>query len=231
MQVSNDCKVSGELPHRKTRDYPRDPQEELIAARVQRPGAWRIWLFTAVWYTRHRFRSEADRGRLERESFDFTSGKPHYFHLHRHCRDSGDNGTILLSWMRRKQMGWWVALMLPGFLLRSLVPVGFMPMVGSDHSVKLVVCDSYAPVPWASASMDMDMSQPHHAEGSGGGGPPVRQDHGTCSYGSSPALGALPTLAILPEVVPASSELAVDSSQIAYFEVSPRAQSPRGPPA
>jgi hypothetical protein len=56
-------------------------------------------------------------------------------------------------------MSWWAAaLLLPSFLLRALIPVGFMPMVGPDHSVQLVVCDSYAPVPWATESKSMDMS-------------------------------------------------------------------------
>jgi hypothetical protein len=138
-------------------------------------------------------------------------------------------------------MSWWAAaLLLPSFLLRALIPVGFMPMVGPDHSVQLVVCDSYAPVPWATESKSMDMSMPmdagmdmpqHPPADGAGGGPPVHQDHGSCPYGSSPALGGLPTLTVLAAVVPPARELAVAAPQVAYFEVSPRAQSPRGPPA
>ncbi|MGO8855190.1 MAG: hypothetical protein ACLPTF_04745 [Steroidobacteraceae bacterium] len=136
--------------------------------------------------------------------------------------------------------------MLPGFLLRSLIPVGFMPMVGPDHSVQLVVCDSYAAVPRSASptnlSMDMpmdmsmdpamDMSAHHHPVGAAHpeGGAPVHQDHGTCPYGASPALGALPSVAIVPIVVQQPAEPAVAAAQVAYFEVSPRAQSPRGPP-
>jgi hypothetical protein len=123
--------------------------------------------------------------------------------------------------------------LLPGFLLRALIPVGFMPMVGPGYSVQLVVCDSYAPVPWTTMSQDMDMSMDPSMDMSGhpSGGAPVHQGHGTCPYGSSPALGALPALAILAVVVQRSAEPAVASSQVAYFAVSPRAQSPRGPPA
>jgi hypothetical protein len=140
-----------------------------------------------------------------------------------------------------KRMRWWAAaVLLPGLLLRAFIPVGFMPMVGPGYRVQLVVCDSYAPVPWATDSMQMDMSMPmdpgmdmsqhHHADGAGGG-PPVHQDHGSCPYGSSPALGGTPTLAVLPAVLPQAPELIVATPQVAYFAVSPRAQSPRGPPA
>jgi hypothetical protein len=113
-------------------------------------------------------------------------------------------------------------------------------MVGPGHSVRLVVCDSYAPVPWANESKSMDMSMSMHAgmdmsqdppADGAGGGPPVHQDHGSCPYGSSPALGGVPTLAALAAVVPHALELGVAAPQVAYFEVSPRAQSPRGPPA
>jgi hypothetical protein len=143
---------------------------------------------------------------------------------------------------------WWVAFLLPGLLLRALIPVGFMPMVGPDHRIQLAVCESYAPVPWTTPSMSMDMpmdmpmdmttdaatdapGQPHadHAAHPDGHSP-AHQGQGTCPYGSSPALGALPTLAVLPEAIQRSPDITLASSQIRYFEVSPRAQSPRGPP-
>jgi hypothetical protein len=138
---------------------------------------------------------------------------------------------------RRKHVRWWVAFLLPGLLLRALVPVGFMPMVGPDHGIRLAICESYAPVPWTtpSMSMDMPMDAPAHQHAGhathAGGHSPAHQAQGSCPYGSSPALGALPTLAVLPEAVQRSPEAALASSQIRYFEVSPRAQSPRGPPA
>jgi hypothetical protein len=132
--------------------------------------------------------------------------------------------------------------MLPILVLRSLIPVGFMPMVGAGYSVQIVICNSYAPVPGASPSrsmaMDMsmpldggmDMSQNHHGNAPIGGGPPVHQDHNSCPYGFSPALGALPTLALLPVAVQRPPELAIAAAQVVYFEVPSRAQSPRGPP-
>ena len=154
-------------------------------------------------------------------------------------------------------MRWWVAFLLPGLLLRALIPVGFMPMVGPDHGIRLAICEGYAPVPWTNPSMSMDMSMDmpmdmpmdtsrdtpsdaaanapahQHADHAthAGGHSPAHQAQGSCPYGSSPALGALPTLAVLPEAVQRSPEAALASSQIRYFEVSPRAQSPRGPPA
>jgi len=131
----------------------------------------------------------------------------------------------------------WAAWLLPGFLLRSLVPVGFMPMVGPGHSVQLVVCESYAPLPSSLESMPMvagmDMSRHHHAAvaAHSGGGPPFHQDHGNCPYGSGPALGALPSLALLPISIDRPPELPVALPQVGYFKLPPRAQSPRGPPA
>jgi hypothetical protein len=142
-------------------------------------------------------------------------------------------GKNCLTWIARRQVRWRVALLLPIFL-RALIPVGFMPMVVPGLGVQLVVCDGYAAAPHA-ASMPMDMPAGMHMvpldEAAGAhGGRPAHDDHGTCPYGSSPALGALPTLAIAPLLVERSTQPAVTAPQVAYFEVSPRAQSPRGPP-
>jgi hypothetical protein len=128
-----------------------------------------------------------------------------------------------------------VVILLPIFL-RALIPVGFMPMVGPGFTLHLVVCDGYAPVPWTTAMpMDMSMDMPMDM-GSGSvdshGSPPVHDDHGGCPYGSAPALGALPTLALLPSLlIQRSIESSLATAQVAYVEVPPRAQSPRGPPA
>jgi len=127
-------------------------------------------------------------------------------------------------------MRWWAAFMLSGFLLRSLIPVGFMPMAGPGHSLRLVICDSYAPVPLTAAPMSMEMPGGVPMEHPAGGHPP-HQYHGDCPYGSSPALGAMPTLAILPAAAQRLAEPTLASPQVVYFEVPPRAQSPRGPPA
>ncbi len=129
---------------------------------------------------------------------------------------------------------WWGILFLP-VVLRSLIPIGFMPMVGPDSSVRLVLCEDYAPLPRESADMPAGMvmdggvmgaSRTHggHAHGGSHG------DHGGCPFGSSPALGALPSLA--PESIAADRAVqpVAAAAQIEHFEVSFRAQSPRGPP-
>lgn len=160
----------------------------------------------------------------------------------------------MISW-GRKRAGWWVAMVLPGFLLRALIPLGFMPMFGPGHSVQLALCEDYAPVASmtvdtpadTSADMTMTMAMPmdmsmvtpagshkSHAPGteSGRAGrhPPAHQDHGTCPYGASPTLAAL-ALASTPDVAEQPAwHAALAAPQIAHAEIAPRAQSPRGPP-
>ncbi|MGB6310854.1 MAG: hypothetical protein WBF89_23965 [Steroidobacteraceae bacterium] len=146
--------------------------------------------------------------------------------------------------MSRKRARWWAGVLLPGLMLRALIPVGFMPMIGPDHSIHLAVCESFAPLPWSTSSMDMGMPmdmpmdggdmpvhQPADRTSHPGGRPPLHQDHPACLYGSGPAVGALPTLALLPEMAHRPADSPPASAQVPYFAVSPRAQSPRGPPA
>jgi hypothetical protein len=145
--------------------------------------------------------------------------------------------------MGHERVRWWVALLLPGLVLRSLIPLGFMPMFGPGYDVRFVVCQNYAPVPGATSSMSVDMpvDMPMDAAGAPDhlhkkdahphSGTPAHQDHGSCPYGSGPALGGLPALAIVLVAVQPAAEPAVASPQVAYFKVSPRAQSSRGPPA
>jgi hypothetical protein len=138
-----------------------------------------------------------------------------------------------MTLLRGKRLRGWVAVLLPILLLRALIPVGFMPMVGADHSVRLVICDSYAPVPTSMMAMamdgDMDMSQSSDTDGSGG--PPVHQQHGSCPYGASPALGALPSLAFLPLMFHRPATIVVAAPRVDFHPALYRAQSPRGPPA
>jgi DUF2946 family protein len=129
-----------------------------------------------------------------------------------------------MALIRRKRTRGWAALLLPLLLLRALIPVGFMPMIGPDHSVRLVICDNYAPLPASMMDMPMDGMD------MGGGRPPVHQDHGGCPFGSSPALGALPTLALSPILIHHATPLPVAESQVDFFKAPDRAQSPRGPP-
>ena len=136
-----------------------------------------------------------------------------------------------------KRVRWWAVIFLP-ILLRALIPVGFMPIFGPGFGVQLVVCDGYAPVPWSNeASKAMGMPADMPMDGGMDGSPSPRhghsghEDHGTCPFGASPVLGALPSLAKVPLWVERSQEPAVAAAQVAYFQVSFRAQSPRGPPA
>jgi hypothetical protein len=134
-----------------------------------------------------------------------------------------------------KPTKWWAVIFLP-ILLRALIPVGFMPMFGPGFGVRMVVCDGYAPVPWTAAMpadmpMDMPMDMGTSSTDSQGG-VPVHDDHGSCPYGSAPALGALPTLAGLPALlIERGPERPAAAAQVVYVAVPPRAQSPRGPPA
>jgi hypothetical protein len=135
-------------------------------------------------------------------------------------------------------------LVLPGLLLRALIPIGFMPMIGPGHSIRLALCDSYAPVLSMSSSMDMsadmamgegmDMTQPARVQSqapTGHGAPAPHQDHGGCLFGSAPALCTPLAAAILPAFDQHPAHLATVAAQISYFEVAVRAQSARGPPA
>ena len=149
----------------------------------------------------------------------------------------------------RRRALWWVAIVLPGFVLRALIPIGFMPSFGPGLHVGLMLCESYAPVLAAaqhgsmdmamdmSADMPMDMPMDAPMDMAGAGGPPHdhhehqdHQDHGVCPYGSAPTLAAMPAwltpyLGLLSAAEPPEAR-----SQISYFEVAPRAHWPRGPP-
>jgi Protein of unknown function (DUF2946) len=128
-----------------------------------------------------------------------------------------------MTWTTLKRARGLTAWLLAVFLLRSLIPVGFMPMIGPGHSVQLALCDGYGPVPSMDMSMDprMDMSQPGHA---------THQDHGTCLFGSSPALGAPLTVSAQAAMRLESAAISALSAQILHHEVPYRAQSARGPP-
>jgi hypothetical protein len=149
----------------------------------------------------------------------------------------------LIGWGRKRSRRW-VALVLPGLLLRVLIPVGFMPMFGPGLSVQLMLCEGYAPVPSTAAQMSTDMSMdmpmdmpmrvPAHdltgTAGSTGGGVPSHQDHSSCPYGASPAIAALPALTHVPISLEPTAQSPLRAAQVAHLEIAPRAQSPRGPP-
>ena len=136
----------------------------------------------------------------------------------------------LLGW-GRKRSRLWVAIVLPGLLLRALIPLGFMPMFGPGLSVQLALCEGYAPVPSTAAemSMDMPMAVPMNTP-TGKPSSPSHQDHSACPYGASPTLAALPTMSEVAVSVPPTVPSVTLVPQVGHFEIAPRAQSPRAPP-
>ena len=137
-----------------------------------------------------------------------------------------------MTYRGRKRIRSWVALLLPVLLWRALIPIGFMPMIGLDHSVQLVVCDSYAPLPAGLMDMPMDgdMDMSHAAQGGDDGGPPVHQDHGGCLYGSGPALGAVPTFAATPVIAETPAALVFFSTDLRIVRTLSPAHAARAPP-
>ncbi len=141
----------------------------------------------------------------------------------------------MIGWDRKRSRRW-VALVLPGLLLRALIPLGFMPMFGPGLSVQLMLCEGYAPVPSTAAEMSMDMPMPMDVprgvpeQARTGGGFPSHQDHSSCPYGASPTLAALPALTYVPISFEPTAQSPIRAPQVGYLEIAPRAQSPRGPP-
>lgn len=138
----------------------------------------------------------------------------------------------------RKHASWWVAIVLPGFVLRALIPLGFMPMFGPGYGVRLTLCEGYAPVPSTAMDMpaDMPMDMPMAVQtqggdpGHGGNRSPGHQDHSACPYGASPTLAVPPPSTDVPDKAQPLVQSPVSAPQIAHFEIAPRAQFPRGPP-
>jgi len=126
-----------------------------------------------------------------------------------------------------------VAIVLPGVVLRALIPLGFMPMFGPGHSVTLTLCEGYAPVAPMPAGMPMDMpmdmpmSPTTHGQH---GRPPAHQDHGSCPYGANPTFAALAHSTEPASAVQVSPQASVAAPQIDHAEITARAQTPRGPP-
>ena len=140
----------------------------------------------------------------------------------------------------------WVAMVLPGLLLRALIPVGFMPMFGPGMSVQLALCADYAPLapPSAPQSLDMPMDMPMdvaattpavpHPEAdpsAGGGIPHSHQDHNSCPYAATSTLAAHSVWIHVPTPVEPAAQPHLWLSQVTYSTLVPRAQSARGPPS
>ena len=131
-------------------------------------------------------------------------------------------------------------MVLPGLILRALIPLGFMPKFGPGMSVQLTMCDGYAPLPWMSTDMSMDMPTDmpmemaaHHAggrHGSGGSDSPAHPGHSACPYAASSTLASLVASIDVPTPARLTTPGPMSAPQVAHFKMAPRAQSPRGPP-
>jgi len=137
-------------------------------------------------------------------------------------------------------------MLLPGLLLRALIPVGFMPMFGPGMSVRLMLCQDYAPSAPLAASksmdmgMDMPMDMPTAAptqwdssgdSNSAGRTPHSPQDHTVCPYAASSTLAANSAFDHAPPGFEPSAQPSLRTSQVVYSAITPRAQSARGPPS
>ena len=138
----------------------------------------------------------------------------------------------------RAQRGLWLAFLLPAFVLRSLVPMGFMPMFGPGFNVGLMMCDGYAPVMRMNAGMDMSThatgqsSEPLHdrlADPTGHGSP-AQQNHSACPYGASPVFAGAPALATASLELGRLPDPVLPVPQLTAFQSIARAQPPRAPP-
>jgi hypothetical protein len=118
-----------------------------------------------------------------------------------------------------------MAWLLPALVLRSLIPVGFMPIFGPADGVQLVLCESYAPVP---SMPGMDMSRAGQGADTRHGG--SHQDHGLCLFGSGPALGAPLAFSSSATTLQSPTQLPTASPQLSSYQAPDRAQSARGPP-
>lgn len=146
----------------------------------------------------------------------------------------------------RAHRGLWLALLLPAFVLRSLIPMGFMPTFGPGFGVGLMLCDGYAPVLHQPMAMDMpmdagmDMSMPAPGQSAepqhglladpSGHGSPAQQNHSACPFGASPVFAGAPALAALSLALPLPLPPALPAPQLTAFQSVVRAQSPRAPP-
>jgi hypothetical protein len=156
----------------------------------------------------------------------------------------------------RKRSRVWVLLLLPGLFLRSLVPLGFMPMFGPGFSVGLMLCPAYAPIPdvaTASSSIGkgarttadmsadmpgMDMSMPSAKDapepaprGAPGSGTGTDHQYDSLYHYLANAVGAALSAWFDPFVAeqPATA-LSLPTPQVTFFKIPPRAQSARAPP-
>jgi len=103
-------------------------------------------------------------------------------------------------------------------VLRSLIPMGCMPMFGPRFSVGLMLCEGYAPV------LHQPMADPSGRDS------PAQQNHSACPYGASPVFAGAPALAAVSLALGLPPEPALPVPQLTAPQSISRAQSPRAPP-
>jgi hypothetical protein len=122
-----------------------------------------------------------------------------------------------------------VLLALGVFLSRALIPVGFMPTVGTDGRASLGMCPSYGAAP-AAASSHGALAHAHHDHGARGDGGAADR-HGSCVFAASAHAAPAPVqLLKFTAALTASRLHDVDSQLAAPLGSVPRAQSARAPP-
>ena len=127
-----------------------------------------------------------------------------------------------VRWTRRRRTHLRVTLLLlPALACRVLVPPGFMPGTGADHSPTMQMCHGAGPLPQGTQS-----------PAKGDGQTPSNRTHheAPCVFAAA-GTGAPPTISLpmldgpaTPDAVPSQPEPAV------FYRTLHRAHSPRAPP-
>lgn len=125
----------------------------------------------------------------------------------------------------RRRRSWWAAIVLPGLVLRALIPVGFM----AGHS-GLELCWGAGAMPGMEGHHHPHLSD--HDRHDGPGHPSHSTEHGAvCVFAASAAGLAPPSVpASIVSVVVTSERLSLTASAERFIPTILRAQSPRGPP-
>jgi hypothetical protein len=113
-----------------------------------------------------------------------------------------------------------LAALLPLLVLRLLIPVGFMPMAGSD-GLSIGLCPGDGPLPPTLAHL-------HHGGQHGGTGGGAH--HAPCLFAASAGAALAPAFLALPLSTPPAVPAALPRSDRHSPPSICRAQSPRAPP-
>ena len=127
-----------------------------------------------------------------------------------------------VRWTRSRRTHFWVILLiLPALASRLLVPPGFMPGTGADHSPTIQMCHGAGPLP-----------QGTHSPAKGDRQTPVNRTHheAPCVFAAA-GTGALPTISLpkldgpaTPDAIPSPPE------SVVVHRTLRRANPPRAPP-